>query len=1095
MKKGFYLLLILIFFRISSTAQCNPNNVTFTVQQPTTVGGTGNVVFITQQAGYYIMNTRDYSNQYPLFTGSSWPGTAGKYTFSNLSIGTYTFVLLRPLTSPSSVSNPNLSDDYYCSQFIIEIKATPPKPFTISTNNSTSCSNANGAITISGLPNINVYGIKFPGQSVFTQTNGASSLTSASSFLPGNYVVVVSTDINNASATQYKLPAVINSSTGVCAITSSAFSATAANVTDCNATNGVITVTGLPSGNNNFGIKFPTETSFTQTNGVTTLSNPNWYNLKAGFYTVELIEVFNNPLSRKYLLPVTIKSGTGLCAFPYSSSTTNATTCSATNGSITISNLPQWQGYGVLFPGQSAYVSTTGPATSVTSTSTYPPGTYMVQVRQGNWSQAPCVFTLVTIVANSGACAAPIFSISSTKTTDCFSTDGTITVSGFPLNSTLYGVKFPGTPNYIQLNSGETTISTPIGSAISAGSYTVTVTENVFNPLATTYNLPITITTNAGTCPPPSPVFSTLTTNASTCASTDGRISVLGFIAGQNYGVKFPDQQNYMLVADGQSVITSPQGLNIASGNYDVNITNNVYDLFAPVTTLPVFVGSNTGVCIPAPSGFNDYPDCNSNEVMVYSENFGASGVASNSNYNGALPSGYISDYAVINSSCNEPGDGKLSIINTTDMTGRGCNSNKIFGNIQVTNDHTGNLGGAYLFVNGSYNPGKIFEKTITGLCAGSLYTFSAWVKDLAPYVFGNVYNFRPIPPKLSFYLNGSLADNDAIPTSTLIEPTNTSWVKVGFQFYADNAGLATLIIRNDAPGGIGNDFAIDDISLTKCEPNISITADIFCIGATAILNSTITGGTLANTRYKWYKNNVPVTGWTTNSAYATNVFAPGNQFFVEIAEAANTTNTSCIYKSGTATVATQLPGCYVLPNNNIIAKIYTENYKNFIKWSYNKNSVVSFYQIQLSIDGNTFETIKTVISHSDDKLEYINQIILNTNFAINYYRIVAVLKDNKKEFSTVLITKNYLKEFFVTLSQNNTKDKIGLSINSEKKQRLIISVIDMLGHIITKNDYKIYQGINDIEILNTNKLTNGSYIIKINSDTEMHTLKALVQH
>jgi Secretion system C-terminal sorting domain len=1094
MKKGFYFLLLLTFFRITTNAQCNPSNVTYTVQQPTTAGGTGNVVFITQQAGYYIMNTRDYSNQYPLFTGATWPGTAGKYTFSNLSIGTYTFVLLRPLTSPSSVPNPNLSDDYYCSQFIIEIKATQPKPFTITTNNSTSCAAANGSITISGLPNINVYGVKFFGQSTFTQTFGANALTSAASYLPGNYVVVVTTDINNASATQYKLPAFINSNTGLCAPSSSAFNAIAANVNDCTS-NGTITVSGLPSGNNNFGIKFPTETSFTQTNGATSFTNANWYNLRPGFYTVELLEVFNNPLSRKYLLPVTIKSNTGLCSFPYSSSTTNTTGCSATNGSITISNLPQWQGYGVLFPGQSAYVSTTGPATSVTSTATYAPGTYMIQVRQGNWSQAPCVFTFVTIGSSTGACTAPVFGVTSTNTSDCFSTNGTITVSGFPLNSALYGVKFPGTPNFIQLNAGETSISTPIGASVPAGNYSVIVSENIYNPLSTTHNLPITVGTNTGTCPPPAPVFSALSTNASTCVSTDGRISVLGFIAGQNYGVKFPDQQNYMLVADGQSVVTSPVGLSIPSGNYDVSISSNVYDLFAPITTLQVTVGSNTGVCVPAPSGFNDYPDCNSNEVLVYNENFGATGIANSSYYNGTLPPGYTSDYVTINSSCNEPGDGKLSILNTTDMAGRGCSSNKIFGNIQVTADHTGNLGGAYMFVNGSYNPGKIFEKTITGLCAGSLYTFSTWVKDLAPYVFGNVYNFRPIPPKLSFYLNGSLADNDALPTSTLIEPAGTSWIKVGFQFYADNAGSATLIIRNDAPGGIGNDFAIDDISLAKCEPNIGVTADIFCTGATAILNSTISGGTLANTRYRWYKNNVAITGWTTNSAYATNIFAAGNQFYVEIAEAANTANASCIYKSGTATVATLLPGCYVLPDNNIDANIFTENNNNFIKWTYNKNSLVSYYQIQSSVNGNKFETIKTVKAIGDGKFVYKNQVILNTNFDINYYRIVAVLNNNKQEFSTILSTKNYLKEFFITLNENPAKDKISLIVTSQKRQTLKVSVVNMLGNVIATGDYKIYQGKNNVDIVNTTKLINGTYIVKINADTETYALKTLVQH
>jgi hypothetical protein len=1093
MKNIYTLLLLLFLITQNAIAQCIPGNVGFTVQQPTSAGGTGTVVFTAQQSGYYIMNTRDYGNQYPLFTGVGWPGTAGTFTFNNLPIGTYAFVLLRPLSTPSNINNPDLGDDYFCSQFNIEIKVTPPQPFTILTNNTANCSASNGSITIAGLPNINVYGVKFPGQSVFTQTYGAASITSAANFAVGNYSVVVTTDVNDAGATQYKLPAVVQSNSGICITPSNLFSATAADVSNCGAADGVITVSGLPV-NPNFGIKFPTESSFTQTNGVTTFSNPSWYNLTPGFYTVELSEVFNNPAARKYLLPVTINSATGACVFPYTASAASASNCNTADAAITISDLPQWQGYGVLFPGQSTYISTIGAATSVTSPAAYAPGTYLVQVRQGSWVGAPVVFTFVTIGSATGPCAAPSFTITGTSTTNCFSANGTITVSGFPLNRHLYGVKFPGSSNYIQLNPGETTIATPVGTNIAPGVYNVIVTENVFNTLATTYNLPVTIAAATGSCPPPAPSFSVIPTNASACSSTDGRISVFGFITGQNYGVKFPDQQNFMLVADGQTSITSPAGLYIPPGIHEISISSDVYNLFAPVTAMQVTVGSASGVCTPATNSTNEFIDCSSNEIVVYSENFGASGVAANSNYNGSLPPGYITDYTFINSGCLDPEDGKMSIINTTDMTGRGCNQNKIFGNIQVTTDHTGNAGGAFMFVNCSYSKGKIFEKIITGLCAGSLYTFSAWVKDLSPYVHGNFYNFRPIPPKVSFFINGLLADDDALPVSTLIEPAASAWVKVGFQFYANSAGSATLIIRNNAPGGIGNDFAIDDIVLAKCEPNISVNTGLFCTGGTATLNPVITGGNLANTRYRWYKNNVPVTGWNAFGPYATSIFAPGNQFFVEIAEATNTTAPSCVYKSSTVTVTSVLGGCYVLPNDNIIVNNYNKNGIPFIKWSYNNNAAVEYYFIQYSKDGRQFETVKIITANGGNNTIYNKQIADYIQPNANYFRVIARLKTGKEEFSTIISLKNNDKAFFTALNENPVTEKISLTINSNKKQNIAITVADILGRVAVSNNYTVIQGYNKIELPDAKNLANGSYFIKVNTGNETITLKILVR-
>ncbi len=1092
MKSIYTLLLLLLFIAENTVAQCNPNNVAFTVQQPTIAGGTGTIVFTAQQPGYYIMNTRDFGNQYPLFTGSSWPGTAGKYTFYNLAIGTYAFILLRPVTTPGNVNNPNLDDDYFCTQFNIEIKVTTPKPFTITTNNTGTCSSADGSITIAGLPNINVYGVKFPGQSVFTQTNGVTSLSSAANFAAGNYSVVVTTDVNNAGATQYKLPAIISSNSGNCPVVAPSYTASATDVNTCTTNNGVITISGLPA-NPNFGIKFPTETSFTQTNGTSTFSSPAWYNLGAGFYTVELSEVFNNPAARKYSIPVTINSSTGACAFLYTASATNASGCNTADAAITISNLPIWQGYGVLFPGQSSYISTAGAATSVTSPATYAPGTYLVQVRQGSWAGAPSIFTLVTVASATGACTAPLFSITGTNTTDCFSSNGTITVSGLPLNRYLYGVKFPGIPSYIQVNPGETAITSPVGTVITPGTYNVTITENVFDAAATTYTLPVTIAAAAGSCPPPAPSFTVIPTNASTCSSTDGRITVLGFIAGQNYGVKFPDQQHYMLVADGQTTITSPAGLSIPAGSYDISISSNVYNLFAPVTTMQVTVSSNSGICNAPLNNTNESIICSSNEIVVYTENFGASGVAVNSNYNGGLPSGYITDYLLVNSACLDPEDGKMSIINTTDMTGRSCYLNKIFGNIQLTTDHTGNTGGAFMFVNCTYSPGKVFEKTITDLCAGSLYTFSAWVKDLTPYVFGNQYNFRPIPPKLSFFINGLLADNDGLPISNLAEPAPTEWVKVGFQFYANSAGSATLIIRNDAPGGIGNDFAIDDIALVKCEPNVSVNTGLFCTGSTATLNSIITGGTLANTRYRWYKNNVPVTGWNAFGSYATSTFAAGNNFFVEIAEATNTSAPSCIYRSNTAVVSNVLGGCYVLPNNNIIVNTYSENGSPFIKWSYNDNAAVQQYLIQYSKDGKQFETVKAITASGNNNQNYNGKIANYIQPGVNYFRVVAVLKTGKEEFSIIVNLKNNDKEFFVAINENPAREKVSLTVNSNKKQKATIIVADVLGRVLITAIYTITPGYNNIEIDKAKNLVNGSYFIKLTTGSENVTLKLIV--
>lgn len=161
--------------------------------------------------------------------------------------------------------------------------------------------------------------------------------------------------------------------------------------------------------------------------------------------------------------------------------------------------------------------------------------------------------------------------------------------------------------------------------------------------------------------------------------------------------------------------------------------------------------------------------------------------------------------YTYTASSC--PDDGFYTITNRTS----GCFSNAWH---TVSNDHTGN--GNFFLVNASFTPGDFFVATVTDLCPNTTYEFAAWVM--------NVLRNPGIKPNLTFRIETTSGIVlQSFSTGDLLETANPQWLQYGFYFTTPllNASIV-LRITNNAPGGNGNDLALDDITFRPCGPTIT---------------------------------------------------------------------------------------------------------------------------------------------------------------------------------------------------------------------------------------------------------------------------------
>jgi len=217
----------------------------------------------------------------------------------------------------------------------------------------------------------------------------------------------------------------------------------------------------------------------------------------------------------------------------------------------------------------------------------------------------------------------------------------------------------------------------------------------------------------------------------------------------------------------------------------------------------------------------------------------------------------------------NCPNDGEYTIANS--LVGSGNCHPGIWHDVPT--DHTGNPNGYMMIVNASYTPSIFFTDATTGgaLCPSTTYEFSAYVLNL--YLL-EAAGPNVTEPNIVFTIESP--SGQVISSDTIGNIPNTSqgildWKKCGV-FFTTPPNVTDVVVKmtNLAPGGIGNDLILDDITFRACGPVIqagfaSTTGPVsqqLCEGGSA--NYTLKAQVLGvNTpSYQW-QSNMNGAGWT----------------------------------------------------------------------------------------------------------------------------------------------------------------------------------------------------------------------------------------
>lgn len=571
-----------------------------------------------------------------------------------------------------------------------------------------------------------------------------------------------------------------------------------------------------------------------------------------------------------------------------------------------------------------------------------------------------------------------------------------------------------------------------------------------------------------------------------------------------------------------------------------------------------------------APEEQYRYPD---NSVMVY-PNFGmcsnslgtnalgtesngsfGSGIAQNRAASGNVPSSY--NYTTF--TAISPNDYYYGIANNTSNGNNFTTSDawpkpdnatlpthRIFEKWDIMGDHTGatNLtagnppgdnttpAGYMLVINASYRTDSAFTQFITGLCPNTYYEISCWIRNVCGtcgfdstgkspgnpgYIPTAPGDSSGVHPNLTFDVNGI----DYYTTGNI--KYTGEWVKKGFTFLtgSDQTTL-TLKLFNNAPGGGGNDWAIDDISVATCLPDMIYSPALnppVCEGNPLTLSDTIQSFFDNYTYYKWQRSvdagitwsdvtpdSGPATvSWTGSSwSYVTSYTIPpenlavtdsGDIYRLIVATTiSNLSDVTCQSTDLLNVVTLDIMDCSgVLSTDFISTSGKINNGFANIFWTTSKEEHALYYEVQRSNNGVDFRKVAIVNGRNGTtgRNSYFFSDIEKAGLKIYYRIVIRTITGNSKYSRTLQLNTEVINADFIKVVNPFTKDLV-FEINMLKDSKIDIILTDAIGKQIREYSVNAYEGINTITIANTEILAPAIYILQVRNRDKVISRKVV---
>jgi len=509
--------------------------------------------------------------------------------------------------------------------------------------------------------------------------------------------------------------------------------------------------------------------------------------------------------------------------------------------------------------------------------------------------------------------------------------------------------------------------------------------------------------------------------------------------------------------------------------------------------------------------------------------------------------------------------------------------------------DNSPHKNGYLMCIGATYTRAKFFDQTITGLCPDTQYEFSIDVinilrgetrtvtKDIpgvASYdgsiyvatrlcdpvlepgcqqfsfagasfgggigigaVTDNVPNGRAysLNPEIDFALN-----DISIYTAPVSIPNIKKWRRIGLTFVtkANLSSNVNLSVRNLAPGGMGNDLDIDNISFRPCGSfSYIIDAATICSDGRIRVRIGKAGAGLSNARVRWQKwtpstddansNGIADDGeWVTitNNPYdnlnysdvpvtpslnyyetalmpvtpvgigqpitQNNVYYPNGTLFRAIfaGNSANLDNPKCRFVVPSVPVQ-----CVALSARDITLSAIKKPDGVQLHWEVlNEDNKTIRYELERSLDGQFFTPIASYAPKGKpDEVTRYGHLDGSPFLGKNYYR-VKIVKEGRGliEYSNI-VSANWEGASGISIYPNPADDQIHVAFSDDfaATKQVSVRMINVVGVVVGNQIYHLPAGQRMMSI-DTKNLQQGLYFLEIQiGDVEKIVHKVVIKH
>ena len=507
---------------------------------------------------------------------------------------------------------------------------------------------------------------------------------------------------------------------------------------------------------------------------------------------------------------------------------------------------------------------------------------------------------------------------------------------------------------------------------------------------------------------------------------------------------------------------------------------------------------------------------------------------------NRVAPLAFSTTYVKTNVSTGTPNDYFYAIVNNSSADGftnpaapmpESPALHRVFGLWDICGDHTGaaspSIGnppatpgtrkGYFVMVNASYNTDVAYQETLSNLCPNTYYEFSAWFRNLCPRCScdsngrgSGSAGFIPYPgndssgvrPNLTFEIDGLAYFTSGDIKYDRVAP----WKQYGFTFLTKpTQTTANFVIRNNSPGGGGNDWAIDDIKVAHCGPSLLMNYNPIVLGCNAApftvnLSDTVRCVYNNYSFFKWQKSNVGGTIWADMTGpgtsgtgspvlvggqyqYVTNLppflatpADSGTYYRVIVGTTAANLTGNCAFNDGSSTMV-KVINCGIVLNGNFIQfKGALSNNKTYLNWATSGEANLLFYEIEKSTDGINFEKIARMDAKNTAEAFYAFNDIDIINGTV-YYRLKMINENNLFKYSNIILLSTSL-SFDVKNIQNPFTDKINADVIVPADGPLSLQLFNDEGQLIKSFSKNVRKGYNKLLIDKFGTISKGIYFI-----------------